>query len=202
MLWALWRDQLDCGERWQPEVVRDLKHRSPLEWAPWKYDGKGAQWPKRFYKQVLFEHPPGLAGGAQGSKKKKKNKNKQTPAWHQALKDHWKDLPAALQQQAQALGLAPEEPPAPDLPAILQEHLQSLPPEVQQAELGWFAEAAFCQEELPAGQSRCCETTVWLGVSKLTSEHVPPLQGRHLWIAPLEHTQDHGKQHSQKTKLG
>ena len=94
-----------------------------------RFTQQGAQWPKKSYQQALVEPAPGLAGGGETAKKQKK-KTKGPEALHQALRDHWKELPVALQQRAQLLGLAP---PAPDLPTLLQEHLQSLPPEVKQA---------------------------------------------------------------------
>ena len=96
---------LQCGHKWQKEIATDLKHKKPAQWAPWNYEKKGQQWPKKSYQQALLDPPPGLTGGGQGRKKKTKAKIGQD--LHQALGDHWKDLPAGLQQQAQKLGLAP-----------------------------------------------------------------------------------------------
>lgn len=60
----IWRDRLigkphlsclHCGERWQLDMVADLKQWKHVRWAPWNFDHKGAQWPRRSYKQVLLQ---------------------------------------------------------------------------------------------------------------------------------------------------
>ena len=101
-----------------------------MTWAPWNFDGSGQKWPTKTFKEALIEAPPGLYGG-QRSKKAKKAK---PPAIHKALKEHWDQLPAALKEKCQAMGVVEVEAPAtPDLPTLIKEHLSSLPTDLKEA---------------------------------------------------------------------
>lgn len=66
------------------------------------------------------------------------------------LKDHWKDLPAALQQQAQLLGLAPEDPPQPDLSSLLQELLAGVLEQLSTKKSALKAEADVVKQQYGA----------------------------------------------------
>lgn len=76
------------------------------------------------------DKPPGTHGG---QPPKKVKKVRQTVLC-KAVQEHWANLPEALRTQCEALGVQVAAPPPPqDLPALIKEHLQSLPSELKEA---------------------------------------------------------------------
>ena len=119
-----------CGEKWQQDLLPDLKKRNRITWAGWNFAGTGQNWPEKTYKEALLEAPPGLTGG----QRKKKPKQGVDKGIHKALKEHWAQLPDSLKSQCTAMGIRVVEPPAtPDLPSLIKEHLSSLPAELKEA---------------------------------------------------------------------
>ena len=117
-----------CGEPWQAALLPDLRRK--VSWAKWNFNGIGARWPKKSYKDALLEPPPGLQGG-QKAKRAKKGKD---GGLQKALKEHWDQLPEAFRTQCTALGWQVTEPPvSQDLPTLIKEHLQSLPTDLKEA---------------------------------------------------------------------
>lgn len=133
----IWEDRLihkpdmkcnQCGEPWQVALLPDLRRK--VSWAKWNFNGIGARWPKKSYKDALLEPPPGLQGG-QKAKRAKKGKD---GGLQKALKEHWDKLPEAFRNQCTALGWQVTEPPvSQDLPTPIKEHLQSLPTDLKEA---------------------------------------------------------------------
>ena len=133
----LWEDRLVqkpqmacniCGQQWKKSSVPDLRTRK-VEWASWNFEKRGAQWPKRSYKEALVTPAPGLSGG----KGPKKNKVK-VRGIEKKLQEHWSSIPDTLKTQLEAMGVQAAAPaPPPDLPTLIKEHLQSLPAELKEA---------------------------------------------------------------------
>ena len=118
-----------CGEPWQATLLPDLRRK--VSWAKWNFNGNGARWPKKTYKDALLEAPPGLQGG---HKAKRPKKGKDGGGLQKALKEHWDQLPEAFRTQCTALGWQVTEPPvSQDLPTLIKEHLQSLPTDLKEA---------------------------------------------------------------------
>lgn len=66
--------------------------------------------------------------------KAQKGQKAKDPALQKALKEHWDQLPEAFKAQCAAMGMKVVDPPAvPDLPTLIKEHLQSLPPDLKEA---------------------------------------------------------------------
>ena len=122
----IWGDRLmtqprltcnQCGTRWQKDHLPDLRKSRKVTWASWNFDGSGQRWPTKTFKEALLEPPPGLHGGQRGKKAKKVKQ----PAIHKALKDHSNQLPAALKEKCQAMGVVEVEAPVtPDLPTLIR----------------------------------------------------------------------------------
>ena len=135
----IWHDRLiakpdlkctHCQTPWQSSKFPDLRRRRRVTRAAWNFPKGGAQWPQKTYQNALLEAPPGLHGGQAGRKQKKA---KQT-ALCKAVQEHWDTLPEALRTQCEALGVPPvAPPPRQDLPALIKEHLQSLPQDLKAA---------------------------------------------------------------------
>lgn len=116
-----------CGQQWKRSTVPDLRQRR-VQWASWNFDQRGEQWPKRSYRDVLVNPPPGLDGGKAPKKAKGKAKGIE-----KNLQEHWSSIPEALRGQLEALGVHAADPaPPPDLPTLIKEHLQSLPAELKE----------------------------------------------------------------------
>ena len=125
----IWEDRLinkpnmqcnQCGEPWQATLLPDLRRK--VSWAKWNFNGNGARWPKKTYKEALVSPPPALHGG----KPPKKGKAK-VQGIEKKLQEHWTTIPETLRSQLEAMGVKAAEPAPPsDLPTLIKEHLPSL----------------------------------------------------------------------------
>ena len=98
-----------------------------MEWAAWSFASQEEKWPKKTYKEVLVSPPPGLHGGKPPKKSKAKAQDTE-----KKLQEHWTTILETLCTQLEAMGVKAAEP-APDLPTLIKEHLQSLPSKLKEA---------------------------------------------------------------------